>query len=644
MSNQQFRVEFSGNLQKLNKALKDGQKEIAYFEEKVEQTEAELRNLTSQSARTAIAIQKLNAALKSGKIDTDRYARSMELFKLRQDQVARGSTAASKNLRGYKNSLDILNGGYQNAGKSINKALPVVQEFGRVIQDAPYGIIGVGNNITQLGDAFGVLTRKVGGGRAALALAARAIFSPAGILVAISAIVSILTVFSRRSSEAKDEIDEFKKSVEKVNDAMQVQVDLASSQERLAKSENKWTIDALEAKKEAYRVGLKGLLTQQQELAILIRKNQKELQTVSNWERIGALGKFFLDQVIIELDRRFGSIVRYAGQVVTFFAAATQVNFNAITDPFVKGLEASNEEIEKQNKLSAEYDAIMTDINNTLAAMNETQKEITKQIEKQTGLASLALLLRDLFDPSKQSQNLQNIVSNFRGFANLLTQQGQNLSDSLISNFSEIPKAAAKGLQDGVMTIYDLLKEITEVGILLENASVNIQNIFIEGFAPALSQVGETIGRELQRGASFVEAAGAGFISAISGLISKVADELITLGVAALAIGKVQAVLENMTSGASKIAVALAAIAVGTGLKAISSAAAGFAGGSTSTGLSGASGFTPNQTFSGSISGGSSGGFTGGGEVVFRISGTSLIGVIDRTLKGKNKTTSDIIG
>ena len=86
-------------------------------------------------------------------------------------------------------------GSLNKLGKSTANAVPSVQEFSRVIQDAPFGIQGVANNITQLTAQFGNLSKNAGGTKAALKAMLGTLSGPAGILLAVSAVTSLLVSF-----------------------------------------------------------------------------------------------------------------------------------------------------------------------------------------------------------------------------------------------------------------------------------------------------------------------------------------------------------------------------------------------------------------------------------------------------------------
>ena len=93
--------------------------------------------------------------------------------------------------------------GMNTLGKSTANAVPTLTSFSQVIQDAPYGIRGVANNITQLTSQFGYLSKSAGGGVAALKLMGSSILGPAGVLFAVSAITSLMVSYDGQLFKSK---------------------------------------------------------------------------------------------------------------------------------------------------------------------------------------------------------------------------------------------------------------------------------------------------------------------------------------------------------------------------------------------------------------------------------------------------------
>lgn len=67
-----------------------------------------------------------------------------------------------------------------------------------IIRDAPFGIIGVSNNITQLTDAYAVLVRQTGSAGAATKALLGSLTGPAGIAIGISLVTTLLTALVQK--------------------------------------------------------------------------------------------------------------------------------------------------------------------------------------------------------------------------------------------------------------------------------------------------------------------------------------------------------------------------------------------------------------------------------------------------------------
>ena len=113
-----------------------------------------------------------------------------------------------RNVGNYGNKLS----GYQQAQSGANG---VAMEFNRIIQDAPFGIMGIGNNIQQLVANWGHYTeqtrnaaRETGKTVTTMTLlggAIKSILSPTNLLLlGVSALTSALTAYQMKSSQVKE--------------------------------------------------------------------------------------------------------------------------------------------------------------------------------------------------------------------------------------------------------------------------------------------------------------------------------------------------------------------------------------------------------------------------------------------------------
>lgn len=86
-------------------------------------------------------------------------------------------------------------------------ATSAVLELGRVVQDAPYGLRGMANNITQLASQMAFATKSAGGFKKALGQMGKAMLGPLGVVFAISAVVSALEFMEGNGKKTKKVID-----------------------------------------------------------------------------------------------------------------------------------------------------------------------------------------------------------------------------------------------------------------------------------------------------------------------------------------------------------------------------------------------------------------------------------------------------
>lgn len=111
-------------------------------------------------------------------------------------------------------------GGLDQLKNASGGATSSILELGRVIQDAPYGIRGMANNITQLASSIVFTTKAAGGFRGALTALGRAFLGPGGILIGISLVVSILDDLYGANKKAEGSIDDVTDALDKENDEL----------------------------------------------------------------------------------------------------------------------------------------------------------------------------------------------------------------------------------------------------------------------------------------------------------------------------------------------------------------------------------------------------------------------------------------
>lgn len=109
-------------------------------------------------------------------------------------------SALTKQLNTNSSAMDTHSRSAANGGNTL-------MQFSRIAQDAPFGIMGIGNNLTATAESFGHLARTSGGAGNALKAVASSIMGTGGILLAVSLVTSGLTYMSQKGITVADVFD-----------------------------------------------------------------------------------------------------------------------------------------------------------------------------------------------------------------------------------------------------------------------------------------------------------------------------------------------------------------------------------------------------------------------------------------------------
>lgn len=80
-----------------------------------------------------------------------------------------------------------------DAARGVNQATQATTNFGRVLQDLPFGFVGISNNLNPLLESFQRLRTETGSGKAALQALGSSLIGGGGIGLALSAVTAVLT-------------------------------------------------------------------------------------------------------------------------------------------------------------------------------------------------------------------------------------------------------------------------------------------------------------------------------------------------------------------------------------------------------------------------------------------------------------------
>ena len=127
---------------------------------------------------------------------------------------------AVKNIQETVTATTKLGTAFKTLPSTSNQATNALSNLSRVAQDAPYGFIGIANNLNPLLESFQRLSKEAGGTGGALKSMAQGLMGPAGIGLALGAVSSIIVAFGPKianfisgTNKASEAEDKFAKSL-----------------------------------------------------------------------------------------------------------------------------------------------------------------------------------------------------------------------------------------------------------------------------------------------------------------------------------------------------------------------------------------------------------------------------------------------
>lgn len=161
--------------------------------------------------RIEAELSKFANGLKKGSSDTQQFATTVDAILKRVSDTA-------------KRTGDTLGGAY---AKGSAQAAFATTNLSRVLQDAPFGFIGIQNNLNPLLESFGQLRKEAGSNSAALKALGSSLIGPAGLglaLAAVSAGILLYNEYQRKASkETKAVVDANKELAESIKSISEVQ-------------------------------------------------------------------------------------------------------------------------------------------------------------------------------------------------------------------------------------------------------------------------------------------------------------------------------------------------------------------------------------------------------------------------------------
>lgn len=601
----------------------------------------------------------------------ERKLKKLESQKAIQISLGADTSKLDKSIASSQARLDGLKKAMDNTGKSVQSFAPKVAsgsnaltQFSRIAQDAPFGIMGIGNNITATAESFGNLVKESGSAGGALKAVASSMLGTGGILLAVSLVTTGLTYMAQNGITVSDVFSKLSGDFDELGSAMRKvgeEASKASGSEianmkalvSVAQDETKSRQDRLIAVRELQKEfpSYFGNLSQEKILNGDLTSVTKELTSAiiaraKASAYSGKIGELALEE--LKLNNDLNSEVKSLTKAYSLttkeaekFTKEVLAGGDAfkLLEPFKKragffdvaGAVASSNAIigirEELVKNTAQQKAFTIAINETTAAsikLRETaapkagDKKKTFDTPQVAGIKTDIQPVTDLVDVAK----LQVLTGEIDKFGNKI-----------------------KGLPNVIKTGMDKAKSAFDMsGVAMLESFANFNNqlssIVTEGTVSALSGIGEAIGSALASGGNFIESVGKTILGSMGSMLKELGKATIAYGVGLIA---VKAAIKNPYLA---VAAGVAMVALGSAMSsAVSKSSSSALGGGGSSGGGGRS-VSTGADYSSPASGASSagGGSTfGSGTVVFEISGTSLVGVLSNTLD-KNRRIGGNLG
>jgi len=127
---------------------------------------------------------------------------------------------AVNNIQQTITATNNLGNAFKNIPNSGNQAALALNNLSRIAQDAPYGFIGISNNINPMLESFQRLKETTGSTTSALKSMISSLAGPAGIGLAVGALTSIIVAFGPKITQFIGQISEADLAVRKMNDGI----------------------------------------------------------------------------------------------------------------------------------------------------------------------------------------------------------------------------------------------------------------------------------------------------------------------------------------------------------------------------------------------------------------------------------------
>lgn len=389
----ELQIKLTGDISALQSALTKAKATIKSFEESTAKESERgnvgfkrkiglIESLTNKSKALRTALSQA-----TNENDVARYNQELE-------QTIKEMSRLNALGRQVQNNIGATSQGFKGAAQNIGSANGVAIEFNRIIQDAPFGLIGIGNNLQQLTANFAQTSKAAGGAGAAIKASLGALISPANLLVlGISAITAAFTAYQMGAFDFLKSNEDAKEGLEEVKSSADI---YKESLDKLIRSLN--SVDSARIKgnqsaaKELSSLELlKGVIEDES------KSRKTRLAAINEVAKIspGLITSLDKERILVEgLAKEYGLLT--AAIIERATASAIEENIGDLAVERVKLIQKENSEttyqnslIDQQNKLNEKKAAALKTINDAQSTQIERNKALRSFSEADSGLNKL---------------------------------------------------------------------------------------------------------------------------------------------------------------------------------------------------------------------------------------------------------------
>lgn len=216
----ELQIRLTADIAQLQSAFKAVKKTVKEFQDEGENA---FKGSNKGAERQIGLIEALNNRAKTLRKSLQEATNVQDIARYNQQLEETSKELATLNAlgRSVTANLGSTTSSFQRAGSAIGGTNAVAIEFNRIIQDAPFGLIGIGNNLQQLAGNFANVSQQAGGTGAAIKASLASIISPVNLgLLAVSALTAGFTAYQLGAFDFVTATDEATSAQEKFNESL----------------------------------------------------------------------------------------------------------------------------------------------------------------------------------------------------------------------------------------------------------------------------------------------------------------------------------------------------------------------------------------------------------------------------------------